>query len=101
MEIVRTKDSGTLHYAVYLNDDETECVVVERYRDSEALLEHAEHLADLSAEILGIVSVVHGEVLGEPSDELRAALAESEVPQLFTPLLWMETPLGAEPERDG
>jgi hypothetical protein len=29
--------------------------------------------------------VVHGELLGEPSAELRAKLAESEVPVLFTP----------------
>jgi hypothetical protein len=29
--------------------------------------------------------VVHGEVLGEPSAELRANLAGSEVPHLFTP----------------
>ena len=37
------------------------------------------------AEILAIVTVVHGEVLGDPSAELRAALAVGEVPQLFTP----------------
>jgi len=29
--------------------------------------------------------VVHGELLGEPSEELRANLAGIEVPQLFTP----------------
>jgi len=31
------------------------------------------------------VSVVHGELLGEPSPELRAKLADSDVPVLFTP----------------
>ena len=56
-----------------------------RFRDSEALIEHAAHLGDLSAAILAIVSVVHGEILGEPSAELRAKLAGSEVPVLFTP----------------
>jgi quinol monooxygenase YgiN len=85
MEIVKTKDTGTLQYDTYLNDDESECVIIERYRDSEALMEHAANLEDLSAEILAIVTVVHGEVLGDPSAELRAALADSEVPQLFTP----------------
>ena len=30
MEIVRTKDTGTLQYDIYLNDDQTECMVVER-----------------------------------------------------------------------
>jgi quinol monooxygenase YgiN len=85
MEIVRTKDTGTLQYDTYFNDDQSECVVIERYRDSEAAIEHAANLGELSASILAIVSVVHGELLGEPSAELRANLADSEVPQLFTP----------------
>jgi quinol monooxygenase YgiN len=85
MEIVRTKESGTLQYDTYLNDDESECVVVERYRDSEAAMEHAANLGDISAAVLAIVTVVHGELLGEPSAELRAKLADSEVPVLFTP----------------
>ena len=85
MEIVRTKDSGTLQYDTYFNDDQTECIVIERYRDSDAAMEHAANLADLSAEVLATVTVVHGELLGEPSEELRAKLADSEVPQLFTP----------------
>src|SRR5678815_1145631 len=85
MEIVRTKDSGTLQYDTYFNDDQSECIVIERYRDSEAAIEHAANLADISAAVLATVSVVHGELLGEPSADLRAKLADSEVPQLFTP----------------
>ncbi len=85
MEIVRTKETGTLQYDSYFNDDQSECMVIERYRDSEAAMEHAANLADLSAAVLAIVSVVHGELLGEPSADLRARLAGSEVPVLFTP----------------
>jgi quinol monooxygenase YgiN len=84
MEIVRTKDSGTLQYDTYFNEDQSECVVLERFRDSEALIEHAENLGDIVEAILATVSVVHGELLGEPSAELRARLAGSEVPQVFT-----------------
>lgn len=29
MEIVRTKDSGTLRYDVYFNEDQSECMVLE------------------------------------------------------------------------
>jgi quinol monooxygenase YgiN len=89
MEIVRTKDTGTLQYGVYFNDDRSECVVLERYRDSEAAIEHAANLGDLFGAVLATVSVVHGELLGEPSAELRAKLAGSEVPVLFTPYLSM------------
>jgi quinol monooxygenase YgiN len=83
MEIVRTKDTGTLQYDVYFNDDQSECIVHERYRDSEAPIEHAAHLGDLNAAILA-TSSVSGALLGEPSAELRAKLADSEV-RLFTP----------------
>ena len=85
MEIVRTTEPGTLQYDLYLNDDQTECVFIERYRDSEAAMEHAENLGHLFDAVLATVTVVHGELLGEPSPELRERLAGSDVPALFTP----------------
>jgi quinol monooxygenase YgiN len=85
MEIARTKDSGTLQYEIYLNDDESEGVVLERYRDSEALIEHAANLGDLSAAIFATGTFV-GEVLGEPSAELTASLADGPV-RIFKPYL--------------
>ncbi len=45
VEIVRTKDTGTLQFDIAFNDDHSECIILERYRDSQALIEHAEHLA--------------------------------------------------------
>jgi quinol monooxygenase YgiN len=83
MEIARTKDTGTLQYDIYFNDDQSECVVLERYSDSEALIEHTAHLGDLMEAIIATGSV-SGELLGEPSAELRAKLADSVV-RLFTP----------------
>jgi quinol monooxygenase YgiN len=52
MEIVRAKDTGTLQYEIYFNDDQSECIVLERYRDSEALIELLANLGDLGAAIL-------------------------------------------------
>ena len=83
MEIVRTKDSGTLQYDIYFNDDQSECIVLERYRDSEALIEHAAHLGVLGEAIFA-TGWVSGELLGEPSAELRSMMVGSGV-RLFTP----------------
>ena len=83
MEIVRAKDTGTLQYDVYFNDDQSECIVLERYRDSEALIEHAAHLGDLGEAIFA-TGWVSGELLGEPSAELRAKMVGSGV-RRFTP----------------
>jgi hypothetical protein len=79
---VRTKDTGMLQYEIYFNDDESECVVLERYRDSEALIEHSANISHLMEPIMATASVA-GEVLGEPSAELRASLADGPV-GLFT-----------------
>jgi quinol monooxygenase YgiN len=84
MEIVRIKNTGALQYDIYFNDDQSECIVLERGRDSEALIEHAEHLGDLM-EAIPATGSVSGELLGEPSSELRANLPDSEVVRLFTP----------------
>ena len=84
-ELVRRNEPGTLGYDVYLNADQSECVVIERYRDSEAAMHHAANVGHLFDAVLATVSIVHGELLGEPSDELRAKLAGSDVPALFTP----------------
>ena len=89
MEIVRTQDTGTLQYDTYFNDDETECIVIERFRDSEALLQHGENLAHLTDAIIATGSVVFGELLGEPSAELRERFAADGPVQLFTPWLTM------------
>jgi quinol monooxygenase YgiN len=87
MEIVRAKDTGTLQYEIYLNDDQSEGIVLERYRDSEALIEHAAHLGQLGQAILE-TGWVSGELLGEPSAELKAGSADSPV-RLFKPFLTM------------
>ena len=84
-EMVRANEPGTLAYDLYLNGDQSECMFIERYRDSDAAMQHAANLGHLFADVLATVSVVHGELLGEPSTELRAKLAGSDVPALFTP----------------
>ena len=77
-ESVRTKDTGTLQYETYMNSDETECVVFERYRDSDALMEHHRNLGELYNQILETCSGA-GEVCGNPSPELVKMLEGSPV----------------------
>ena len=85
MEIVKTKDTGTLRYDTYFNDDESECVILEFYRDSRRPSSTPSTSANYRRRSSRSDSVVHGELLGEPSEEIRARMAGSEVPHLFTP----------------
>jgi quinol monooxygenase YgiN len=88
MEIVHAQDTGTLQYDTFFNDDETECIVIERFRDSDALIQHGENLAHLMDAIVGTGSV-SGELLGEPSEEIRGRISGDGPVQLFTPWLRM------------
>jgi quinol monooxygenase YgiN len=87
MEIARAKDTGTLQYEVYFSDDESEAIVLERYRDSEALIEHATNLGEIG-QAIPATGLVSSELLGEPGAELRGKLADAPV-RLFTPFLSM------------
>jgi monoterpene epsilon-lactone hydrolase len=87
MDIARAKDTGTLQYEIYFNEDRSECVVYERYRDSEAVIEHGAHIGHLNEAIFATGSV-SSELLGEPSAELTQMIAGSGVP-LFRPFLSM------------
>jgi len=82
MKLVRTKDTGTLQYEMYINHDNT-AWAFERYRDSQALLDHFENLGDTMAEFFQTCSG-SGEVCGTPSPELIERLKDSPV-QVYTP----------------
>jgi quinol monooxygenase YgiN len=82
MEVVRAKDTGTLQYDTYFNHDESEAIVIERFKDSDSLIEHGEHMAEFMERILATASV-YGEVLGDASPELRSKLGGPV--RLFTP----------------
>jgi quinol monooxygenase YgiN len=85
MAIVRAKEPGTLQYDTYFNADESECITIERFRDSESLIQHGENLAHLMDAIIA-TGDAHGELLGDPSPELRANFAADGPVQLFK--LW-------------
>src|SRR5271154_4407010 len=74
MEITRTKDSGTLKYEWYFNSGNTECLIIERYRNSQAFLEHYEHLRDTVMAILQTCSS-SGEICGMASPKLTKLMA--------------------------
>jgi hypothetical protein len=76
-----------VQYEIYLNDDESEGVVLERYTDSEALIEHGANQGDLAAAIFA-TGTFSGEALGKPSAKLKASLADGPV-RIFEPHLSM------------
>lgn len=64
------RDTGTQSYEWYLNADRTECVALEVYDDSNAVLAHVGNLGDLLGQLMA-VSDLTLEIFGDPSPELR------------------------------
>ena len=72
MKSVREKDTGTLQYDWFLNEDQTVCRVREKYRDSDAVLEHMGNLGETLGHLLTLVDMSL-EVYGTPSEQLLMA----------------------------
>jgi quinol monooxygenase YgiN len=84
MRVARTKDTGTLQYELYFNEDQTECLVLERYRDLQSLLEHHNHVGGLMDALLKTCSIGSSEVGATATPELVKALSGSPV-RLLSP----------------
>jgi len=83
MQVVRTKDTGTLQYELYFNEDQTECIVLERYRDVQSMLQHQNNIGGLMDALLKTCTG-SGVACGKATTELIKALEGSPV-RLFRP----------------
>jgi quinol monooxygenase YgiN len=83
MQVARTKDTGTLQYELYFNEDETECIVLERYRDVQSMLQHQNNIGGLMDALLKTCTG-SGVACGKATTELIKALEGSPV-RLFRP----------------
>jgi len=88
MEIVRTKDRGTLQYEIFFNADESEAIVFERYRDADAAIEHFANISHLMQPLLATASVT-GEGRGTPNAKMKEELAKGG-PILYTPWIALQ-----------
>ena len=64
------RDPGTQSYEWYFNADHSECVVLEVYDDSNAVLAHVGNLGELLGQLMAVADMTL-EVFGDPSPELR------------------------------
>jgi quinol monooxygenase YgiN len=86
MDIVRAQEPGTLEYAIYFNEDESEAVAIERFASSEALLEHGANMSEISAVVL-TTGTVEGELLGDVTPEIKRNVESGDQPKLYGPWL--------------
>jgi quinol monooxygenase YgiN len=88
LEIVRDRDPGPLQYEVLFNDDESEAIVFERYRDADAALEHFANLDHLMEPLVATATVT-GEVSAPPTR--RCVLSSATANRKSSPRGWPHT----------
>jgi quinol monooxygenase YgiN len=72
MRLTREKDTHTIRYDWFINEDETECEVHEAYLSEQGLIEHNTHVMDARAILFEQYAYDHRmTVFGEVSQELR------------------------------
>lgn len=75
MGATRKLDTKTVRYDWFLSEDGTECVVRESYADADALVEHAQHIAEARNKLFRDFADDHTvELYAEPSPTLAGAL---------------------------
>lgn len=68
----REKDTGTIRYDIFLNNDETEAVVYEEFANPASRLEHLANLSENVGAMLAITDM-QAEVWSHSDEELRAS----------------------------
>ena len=72
--VATRKEEGNMQYDYYFNPDESECVILEKYKNSDAVLAHMGNLGELLGQLLATSDFVP-EVYGNPSETLVNAAA--------------------------
>ncbi len=71
--LVTQKEPGALMYDWFIDEENLMCTVVETYKDSEATMAHVGNIQESLTHLM-TMSDFSGEVFGNASDELKAAL---------------------------
>jgi len=78
---VKENEIGALQYDWFFNDDQSECVIRESYKDSDSVLAHLANVGVFLGKLFE-VSDLSLEVFGTPSKELKTAI-EAANPIIF------------------
>ena len=70
MDIVRDKGARTLEYDWYVNEEQSEAIVMETFADSDALMAHAEMIGELGVKLFTLGQIENLWLCGDVSQEV-------------------------------
>lgn len=83
--IVRENEPGTLLYEWWFNEDETECVAIDCYEDTDAILAHVRNVGPTMREILTIADRTVEIYGADPMPQLAANKGTAKADEYYGP----------------
>ena len=74
VEIANLNEPNTLVYEWYINEDGSECHLLETFKDSDAFMAHLGNVGHMFETLFGFATMTRAKIYGSPSTELREAL---------------------------
>ncbi len=79
VEITKLNEPNTLVYEYHINEDGTECHLLETFKDSDAFMVHLGNVGHLFDTLFESAIMTRAKIYGNPSTELQQALGPLEV----------------------
>ena len=74
VETTNLNEPNTLVYEYHINEDGTECHLLETFKDSDAFMAHLGNVGHMFETLFGFATMTRAKIYGSPSVELRQAL---------------------------
>ena len=77
IEVTDVNEPNTLVYEWYINEDCSECHLLETFKDSEAFMTHLGNVGHMFDTLSQFATMTRAKICGSPSDELQQSLASA------------------------
>ena len=77
IEVTDVNELNTLVYEWYINEDGSECHLLETFKDSEAFMTHLGNVGHMFDTLSQFATMTRAKIYGSPSDELQQSLASA------------------------
>ena len=74
IEMTDVNEPNTVVYEWYINEDGSECHLLETFKDSDAFMTHLGNVGHMFETLFGFATMTRAKIYGSPSTELREAL---------------------------
>ena len=74
IDVTDANEPNTWDYEWFINEDGSECHLLETFRDSDAFMTHLGNVGHMFETLFGFATMTRAKIFGSPSEELQKSL---------------------------